>query len=33
VGRIEVALAVAVLMLVMAAAGLIGIRMIGLRAE
>jgi molybdate transport system permease protein len=32
VGRIEVALAVAVLMLVLAAAGLIGIRSIGLRA-
>jgi molybdate transport system permease protein len=32
VGRIEVALAVAVLMLVLAAAGLIGIRVIGLRA-
>lgn len=33
VGRIEVALAVAVLMLVLAAVGLIAIRMIGLRAE
>jgi molybdate transport system permease protein len=32
VGRIEVALAVAVLMLVLATAGLLGIRMIGLRA-
>jgi molybdate transport system permease protein len=32
VGRIEVALAVAVLMLVLAAAGLLGIRLIGLRA-